>query len=222
MPAAPLLELTAEDLLVTTRAVRKRLDFDRPVDRDTLRACVEVALQAPSGSNRWPMQFLVVTDRALVAAAGAVYARAYADYKAMDGVYIGSIDKGTPALNDQQQRTARSADHLAENMGRAPALVLACATGRADGDVPPIRKTTLLGSVLPGMWSFMLAARLRGLGTSWTTVALFRERELAEVLGIPIDSVTIGAMTPVAYTLGTDFKPAARPAADDVIHWDRW
>ena len=218
----PLLPLSAHELLTTTRAVRKRLDFDRPVSRDTLRECVADALQAPSGSNRWPLQFVIVTDPERREAVAEVYRRAYEQYRAMDGVYIGSIDKGDDGLNDQQQRTARSADALAENMHRAPALVVACARGRAEGDVPPISKTTLLGSMLPGMWSFMLAARLRGLGTSWTTVALFREQELADALGVPNDEVTIGCLSPVAYTVGTDFKPAARPDPDSVIHWDRW
>ena len=115
----------------------------------------------------------------------------------------------------------RVADYLAEHMGEAPALVVACVMGRAD-DGPPIRKTTLLGSVLPGMWSFMLAARLRGLGTSWSSVHLFKEQEAAEVLGIPYDEVTQVCLTPVAYTKGTSFKPAMRPDPEEVIHWDRW
>jgi nitroreductase len=219
----PTLPLTAEQLLMTTRAVRKRLDFDRPVPRELLRECVEAALQAPSGSNRWAMQFVIVTDPERRRALADVYRAGYALYREMDGVYIGSVDKGDEELNRQQQRTARSADHLAENMHRAPALVVACAPGRAEGgDVAPIRKTTLLGSVLPGMWSFMLAARLRGLGTAWTTVHLFKEQDAADVLGIPNDAVTMGALTPVAYTKGTEFRPAMRPDPDSVIHWDRW
>ena len=106
-------------------------------------------------------------------------------------------------------------------MGDAPALVVACGLGRADQG-PPMRKTGLLGSVLPGMWSFMLAARLRGLGTAWTTLHLHKEQEAAEVLGIPYDEVTQACLTPVAYTKGTSFRPAMRPDPDEVIHWDRW
>ncbi|WP_345339947.1 nitroreductase family protein, partial [Actinomycetospora succinea] len=100
-------------------------------------------------------------------------------------------------------------------------LVLACAMGRPDNG-PSIAKTTLLGSVMPGMWSFMLAARARGLGTAWTSVSLFREQETADVVGIPIDEVTIAALSPVAYTLGTDFRPALRPDPEEVIHWEQW
>lgn len=216
-----LLPLSAEELLTTTRGVRKRLDFSRPVERDVLRECVATALQAPSGSNRWALQFVIVTDPDVRRAFGEVYRECYELYKTLDGVYIGSIDKGDPALNDQQQKTTVSADYLGEHFGEAPAIVAACAPARAE-DGPPIRKTTLLGSVLPGMWSFMLAARLRGLGTSWTTVSLFDEAKTGEALRIPIDEVTIGAVTPVAYTRGTDFKPALRPDPDDVIHWDGW
>jgi hypothetical protein len=142
-------------------------------------------------------------------------------YRSLEGVYIGSLDKGDPALNAQQQRTTESADYLAEHMGDAPALVVACIMGRAE-DGPPIRKTTLMGSVLHGMWSFMLAARLRGLGTAWSTVHLFEEKKAAEVLGIPYDEVTQACLSPVAYTNGTSFRPALRPAPEEVIHWDRW
>ena len=216
-----LLPLSAEELLLTTRGVRKRLDFSRPVEREVLRECVATALQAPSGSNRWALQFVIVTDPEIRRAFGEVYRECYELYKTLDGVYIGSIDKGDAERNAQQQRTTVSADHLAEHFGEAPAIVVACAPGRAE-DGPAIRKTTLLGSVLPGMWSFMLAARLRGLGTSWTTVSLFDEEKTGAALRIPVEEVTIGAITPVAYTLGTGFKPALRPDPDEVIHWDGW
>jgi nitroreductase len=219
-PRTDLLELTPYQLLTTTRAVRKRLDFERPVEKDVLRACVEIALQAPSGSNRFPMQFVIVTDEARRQALGDAYRDAYADYEASPG-YIGAIDKGDPDHNAQQQRTARSADHLAEHFHRAPAIVLACGLGRAD-DGPPDRKTNLLGSVDPGMWSFMLAARLHGLGTCWTGLSLHDEQRTADIVGIPIDAVTIAAISPVAYTKGTDFRPALRPEPHDVIHWEAW
>lgn len=214
------LALRAEELLTTTRAVRRRLDFDRPVSRDVLRACVAMALQAPSGSNRWPMQFVIVCDEERRRALGAAYRDAFADYRASSG-YIGKLDKGDEAANAQQQRTARSAEHLAEHIHEAPAIVLACGLGRADGQ-PAFKAVNLAASVHPGMWSFMLAARLHGLGTCWTGVSLNDEARTAQVVGIPIDRVTICAVSPVAYTKGTDFRPALRPAPDEVIHWDGW
>jgi nitroreductase len=216
-----LLPLTAEELLTTTRGVRKRLDFSRPVERDVLRACVAAALQAPSGSNRWALQFVIVTDPDRRRAIGDAYRRGYQTYRGLDGVYIGSIEKGDPALDEQQRRTTSSADYLAEHYGEAPAIVAACAPGRAE-EGPPIKKTTLLGSVMPGMWSFMLAARLRGLGTCWTTVGLFEEAATSEAFGIDSSTVTIASISPVAYTRGTEFRPALRPDPDSVIHWDYW
>jgi nitroreductase len=214
------LALSAEELLTTTRAVRRRLDLSRPVPRDVLRRCVELALQAPSGSNRWPLQFVIVTDAGRRRALAEAYRDAYAAYRASRG-YIGKVDKGDEGRNAQQQRTAQSADRLAETMDRVPAIVLACALGRADGR-PTYQAVNLAASVHPGMWSFMLAARLHGLGTCWTGVSLSDERRTAAIVGIPHDDVTICALSPVAYTIGTDFRPALRPAPDEVIHWDSW
>jgi nitroreductase len=207
-------------LLATTRAVRRRLDFDRPVDPAVLRACVALALQAPSGSNRFPIQFVIVLDEGRRCALGDAYRHAYAAYRESPG-YIGSVEKDDPEANAQQQRTARSADYLSEHFHRAPAIVLACGLGRVDAG-PAHRLVNLMGSVHPPMWSFMLAARLHGLGTCWTGVSLHEERATAEIVGIPIDRVTIGAVTPVAHTKGTDFRPARRPDPEDVIHWDAW
>jgi nitroreductase len=219
-PVTGLLPLSAEEVLTTTRAVRRRLDFSRPVPHEVLRACVAVALQAPSGSNRWTLEFVVVTDAERRHALADAYRDAYAKYRASSG-YIGRVDKGDPNLNRRQQRTAGAADHLAENFHRAPAIVLACGLGRADG-LPAFRAINLAASVHPGMWSFMLAARLHGLATCWTGISLIDERRTAEIVGIPHDEVTICAITPVAYAIGTDFRPAPRPDPDEVIHWEVW
>ena len=214
------LDLSAEELLTTTRAVRRRLDFSRPIPPAVLRACVALALQAPSGSNRWPAQFVIVTEAERRAALGEAYRDAYRAYRDSSG-YIGKVDKGDDERNAQQQRTARSADHLAEHFHLAPAIVLACGLGRAD-DLPAFRAVNLAASVHPAMWSFMLAARLHGLGTCWTAVSLYDEQRTAELVGIPHDEVTICAVSPVAYTAGTAFRPALRPDPDDVIHWEVW
>lgn len=216
-----LLPLGPDELLSTTRAVRKRLDFSRPVPDELIRECVAMAMQSPSGSNNMTMQFVVVRDEAKRRAIGEIYRQCYAMYQNMPGIYIGSIDKGDELANAQQQRSASSADFLGEHMGDAPALVIACTAGRTDG-MPAMVTSSMMGNVLPAMWSFMLAARARGLGTCWTTVHLFMEQQAAEVLGIPFDAVQQVCLTPVAFTSGTDFKPAARPAADSIIHWDNW
>jgi len=217
-----LLPLNPDELLSTTRAVRKRLDFDRPVPDDLIRECVGLAMQSPSGSNNMSMQFVVVRDPAKKAAIGEVYRQCYGMYKTWDGVYIGSIDKGSVEANEQQARSASSADVLGERMGDAPALVIACTTGgRVDG-TPALISANRFGNVLPAMWSFMLAARARGLGTAWTTLHLVMEQQVADIVGIPFDEVQQACLSPLAYTIGTDFRPAARPPADSIIHWDTW
>jgi nitroreductase len=209
----PLLSLDPDQLLSTTRAVRKRLDFDRPVPAELIRECVAMALQAPSGSNVVTMQFVVITDTEKRRAIGQIYGEVYAGYQGSPH-YVGAQQGPEPG---QQARVASSADFLGQHMGEAPVLVLACNTG-AD------RKSAVrgMGNVLPGAWSFMLAARARGLGTAWTSMHLAREQEVADLLGIPFETVAQAVLTPVAFTRGTDFKPAARPDPDTVIHWDAW
>ncbi|MGA9279461.1 nitroreductase family protein [Ilumatobacter sp.] len=218
----PLLDLTTDELLTTTRAVRKRLDYDRPVDDADIRDCVRIAMQSPSGSNSMTMQFVVVQDEAKREKIGDIYRQCFDIYKSMDGVYAGSIVKDTPAEQEQQDRVATSADYLGQTMGQAPALVIACtASGRVDGASGMIAASTM-GNVLPAMWSFMLAARARGLGTAWTTVGLMMEQEIADVVGIPFDEVQQVCLSPIAHTKGTDFKQAMRPDPDTIIHWDNW
>lgn len=217
-----LLDLDPDQLLSTTRAVRKRLDYGRPVDESLVRECVALAMQSPSGSNQMSMQFVVVRDEAKRAAIGAIYAECFDVYRNLDGIYAGSIVRDTPAEQAQQDRVTESANHLADTMGRAPVLVIACRTGgRLDG-VPAMMAASALANILPATWSFMLAARARGLGTAWTTIGLMRERDIADVVGIPFDDVQQVCLTPLAHTKGTDFRPAARPEPDSIIHWDAW
>jgi nitroreductase len=218
----PVLDLTPDELLSTTRAVRKRLDVSRPVPAELIRECVAAALQAPSGSNNLTMQFVIVTDATKRAAIGEVYRQCYEVYKTLDGVYVGSIHKPTDAENAQQRRVQTSADFLGEHMGDAPALVLACsAGGRVDGQ-PAFASVGGLSNVLPAMWNFMLAARARGLGTAWTTLHLMMEQQVADIVGIPFDTVQQTCLSPLAFTVGTDFRPAMRPDPEEIIHWDTW
>jgi nitroreductase len=218
-----LLPLNPDELLTTTRAVRKRLDFTRPVPDELIRECVAAAMQSPSGSNNMTMQFMIVKDEEKRRAIGEVYRQGFEIYKSMDGVYVGSIDKGSDDLNAQQARVVDSALYLADHMGDAPVLVIGCnAAGiRADGG-PGMMVSSMMGNILPAMWSFMLAARARGLGTAWTTIHLMMEQQVADIVGIPFDSVQQVCLSPLAYTVGTDFKPAKRPDPESVIHWDTW
>lgn len=216
-----LLPLSPDELLSTTRAVRKRLDFGRDVPDDVIRECIALSMQAPSGSNSPTMQFVIVKDRAKRQAIGDVYRACYAAYKSMDGIYIGSIDKGSADANAQQQKSATSADFLGEHMGDAPVLVLGCTLGRAD-NVPGLMVASMMANIQPAMWSFMLAARARGMGTAWTTVHLMQEQAVADIVGLPHDQVQQVCLSPLAYTMGTDFNAAVRPPADSIIHWDTW
>ncbi|HET8601169.1 MAG TPA: nitroreductase family protein [Segeticoccus sp.] len=210
-----------DELLTTTRAVRRRLDLTRPVEPGLLRECLALALQAPSGSNDQEWHFVVVTDDATRAALADVYRRAAVAYN--------TRTRGTKTrrrtLDDGERATRRrvlaSAGYLYEHVHEVPAFVVPCVDGRFDG-APLADQATAFGSILPAVWSFMLAARSRGLGTSWTTAHLELEAEAATVLGIPFDEVTQVALIPVGHTLGDDFRPAPRRPVDDVVHWDRW
>ena len=133
-----------------------------------------------------------------------------------------TIQKADETEQAQQERVADSADYLGEHMGDAPVLVIACNNGSRVDNVGAMGAASMMGNVLPAMWSFMLAARARGLGTAWTTMHLMMEQQVADVLGIPFATVQQACLSPLAHTLGTDFKPAARPAPDTIIHWDQW
>jgi nitroreductase len=126
-----------------------------------------------------------------------------------------------PSLAPVQQRIFESAKYLADNMHRAPVLLIPCFTGRAESG-GAIGQASQYGSVLPAAWSFMLAARARGLGTAWTTLHLMFEQEAAKVLGIPYDQVTQTALIPVAYTKGTEFKAGSRKPLEPVLHVNGW
>jgi nitroreductase len=215
------LNLTPDQVLTTTRSVRKRLDFTRPVEPEVIRECLEIALQAPSGSNSQQWHFIVVTDADKRLALAELYRKSFSAYRAQRAAAAAR----RPVTNAQraatQERITDSADYLAEHLHEVPVHLIPCITGRFDG-LPGNQQAGAWGSILPATWSFMLAARARGLGTAWTTLHLPYEKEAAEVLGIPYEKITQAALIPVAYTLGTDFSPAAREPLDTVLHWDKW
>ncbi|NNL66913.1 MAG: nitroreductase family protein [Myxococcales bacterium] len=219
------LNLSADEVLSTTRAVRKRLDFDKPVPLEVIHECLEYAIQAPTGSNAQGWQFVIVTDAEKRAKIGELYRERFAAYRKMP-VSAHAIAEGrSDADRAQQDRVIDSAEYLAENLAKAPVFLIPCITGRLDagpGPMPNIMGASLYGSIIPAAWSFMLAARERGLGTAWTTIHLMDEKIVADLLGIPFDEVTQIALIPVAYTKGTDFKPARRLPLEQLVHVDRW
>lgn len=211
------LGLTADEVLTTTRSVRKRLDFDRPVDRSVVEECIDIALQAPTGSNNQGWQWMVVEDDGLKAKICSYYRDNFNRYR---NAPKPSYDEGDTRA-ERREAVTDSATYLSENFHLAPFLVIPCHLGRVDGQ-PGAAQAGYWGSILPAVWSFMLALRERGLGSAWTTLHLPNEKEVAELLGIPYDSVTQAGLFPVAYTKGTEFKKAPRLPAADLIHWDRW
>jgi nitroreductase len=220
----PQLDLTPDQLLTTTRSVRKRLDFSRPVAPELIRECLEVALQAPTGGNRQGWQWVVVTDAAKRQALGDIYRQSWTTYLSQpfnQPEAFATISARDPQRGQTLGRIFESSNYLAEHMHEAPALLVPCIRGRSEG-LSAEDQAGFWGSILPAVWSFMLAARLRGLGTAWTSVHLYHERETAELLGIPYEKVTQAALVPIAYTLGEDFKPAAREPLEKVLHWDGW
>jgi nitroreductase len=216
-----LLGLTPDEVLATTRSVRKRLDLTRPVEPEVIRECLELALQAPTGGNRQQWHFMVITDSAKRQAIGDIYRRGWALYRASQQPVLEKLAARYPERAEVQERILASADYLAEHMHEVPVLLIPCIAGRMEG-LSSADQAGGWGSILPAAWSFMLAARSRGLGTSWTTVHLLFEGEAAEVLGIPFQRITQAALIPVAYTDTSDFSPAKREPVGSVTHWDSW
>lgn len=214
------LNLTADEVLTTTRAVRKRLDFDRPVALETLKECLEIALQAPTGSNSQGWHFVLVTEADKIEAIAKLYKAAFDEY-VFGPNQPTEQHKDDPSMAEVQQRVQDSARYLADNLHRVPALLIPCAA-RPDAPGTPLTvAASIFGSILPATWSFMLAARERGLGTCWTTLHLTQEKIIADLLGVPEDVAQV-AMIPVAHTQGTDFKVAPRKSLDGVLHVNNW
>ncbi len=212
------LNLSAEEVLTTTRSVRKRLDFERPVERSLVVDCIDIALQAPTGSNAQGWQWVVIEDQAKKDAISALYAANFAAYaKAPRPEY----EQGD-VRRESMPKVADSATYLAQNFAKAPYLVIPCIKGRMGEGVPSATQAGAWGSILPAVWSFMLALRSKGLGSAWTTLHLPSEEEAAEIVGIPFAEYTQAGLFPVAYTKGMDFKRANRLPADELIHWDTW
>jgi nitroreductase len=210
---------TVDHLLTTTRSVRKRLDFSRPVAPELIEKCIEIALQSPTGSNQQGWHVMVVTERAKIKTIGDLYLQAFKAYADPANPMLALPPEGDIRA-EQLPRVLASAMYLAEHFHQAPVLVLFCIDGRIEQG-PVVAQASVYGSILPAAWSFMLAARARGLGSAWTTLHLFHEKEIAELLGIP-DTVTQAALLPVAYFTGDDFKLAKRIPATQVTYWNAW
>jgi nitroreductase len=204
----------ADELLTTTRAVRKRLDLTRPVPREVILDCIRISQQAPTGSNVQGWRWMVVTDPAKKQALATIYREVSAGYFADAG------ERAKGSKNPQTARVFASASFLLDHLHEVPALVIPCQLGHPPEDIFAAT-ASYYASIYPAVWSFNLALRARGLGAVLTTMHLLRERDAAALLGIP-DNVTQVAMLPVAYTIGDDFRPADRPPPESITSFDSW
>jgi nitroreductase len=212
------LNLSVDEVLTTTRSVRKRLDFDKPVPREVLLECLELAIQAPTGSNQQGWQWVFVEDADKKKVLADIYLKNFTWYASQPKPEFGAEDTRT----QQRDRVVSSAVYLAEHMHEAPVLMIPCLEGDVEFAVQG--GASFWGSLLPAAWSYMLALRSRGLGSAWTTLHLINdgERKAAELLGIPYEKYRQGGLFPVAYTKGTDFRPAKRLPVEQVVHFDSW
>jgi nitroreductase len=228
--AEPLDLSTVDRLLTTTRTVRRRLQLDAPVDLETVMTSLEIAQQAPTGSNNRAYRWIVVTDperrrrlAELYRLGLGEYARATAELEARG--FEGRVDvdgtEQTHARDAQTKRVFASARHLTEHLHEVPVHVVPCMLGRLPDEYDNFRAAAFYGSIQPAVWSFMLALRARGLGSAYTTLHLVHEREAAEVLGIPDEVTQIGLVAVAPFT-GDDFRPADRGPIAEIVHVDRW
>lgn len=208
-------DLAQTDLLLsTTRAVRKRLDLERPVEREVLLDCIRLSQQAPTPSNSQTWRWLIVTDPAKRNVLADIYRQ----------VGMGYLKAAAANITEGDQQTHQvyeSALWLAENLERVPVHVIPCMQGRLPDGTGAMTWCSMLGGIFPAVWSFQLALRSRGLGSVLTTLHLGGEKDAAGLLGIPADVQQV-ALLPVAYTKGTEFKVARRPPVEGIVHWDTW
>ena len=191
-----------DDVLSTARSVRRKLDFDRPIEQQVIEDCINIATQAPVGLGGENWRFLIVRDKGKKTRLARLYKEVMIELTAARGIDI--------------KATHRS---LMDRMHDMPILILVCVIGKPEPT--HARQLAFYGSILPAAWSLMLALRARGIGATWTSVLSAREKEVADILGIPQD-VTQTIMLPIAYTKGVVLKPADRLPASEVTFIDSW
>jgi nitroreductase len=203
---------SVDHLLSTTRAVRRRLDLTRAVPRELILDCIRLSQQAPTASNTQTWRWLVVDDPGKRRELGALYAQ---------GIPAIQQSRQQMPADAQTQRVYESASWLAEHLAEVPLIAIPCVVGRLPEPTPLVIAASVFGSIYQAVWSFQLALRSRGLGSTFTTLHLLFEEQARKLLGIPEDVMQV-ALLPVAYTKGSDFKRAARPPAESIVHWNQW
>jgi nitroreductase len=201
--------------LSTTRSVRRRIDWERPIEREVIEQCIDIATQAPTGLLAEAWRFLVIVDPERKARMAEIYRSAFSELGAVRAEYARRAGTDPPPLKPVQQA-------LADRLHEMPALILVCSEGRLDGVSDTVaRQVGFYGSVLPAAWSLMVALRARGIGATWTSLHLMRESETARAFGIP-ENVTQTVLLPIGYTRDAVLRPAVRKPARQVTFWDAW
>jgi nitroreductase len=199
-------------LLTTTKQVRKRLDLSRSVPHNELLECIGLADHAPMGGNLERNRWMIIDDDAKKSAIAVYFEAVGRPYLAANAELRG---------DDRSQRVIGSATYLVDHLAEVPALVLSMRLDRPPLDQSQGQAAAYYGSVLPGVWSFQLAARARGIGSAWTTFHLEHEAEVAELLGIP-PTVTQVCLLAVGYYTGDTFAAAPRRPASEVTYLNEW
>ena len=212
-----MLDLTPDQVLTTTRTVRRRLDFSKRVERSLIEECLEIAFQAPNGSNMNNWHWVVIDDPTLVQQAGRIYNEGLDAFIETLGGAVGDDYMG--ASVPRYERISESTQYLRDHIHESPALLLPLLVGRTEG-ANAFYQASHWGSIVQAVWSFMLALRPRGLGSAWTTGHLWREEQMAALLGVPFDQYTQVGLFPIAYTVGTDFRAAYRKPLEEVVSWN--
>lgn len=221
MSEYPIVDMTTDELLTTTRAVRRRLDLTKPVPLGLIRECLEIAVQAPTSANVQNWSFIVVTEAEQRCAIADVYRRTW-EMIAASPLAVADRFQDNPARNREQHKVSDSATYLADHIGEVPVLMIPCVEViDGDGKLTAENANQYWSSIMPATWSYMLAARSRGLGTTWTGVTIAADDEMRAILGLP-DNVYHATTIPTAYYTGTTFHRANRIPLDDVVHFDRW
>ncbi len=215
--------LTPEELLTTTRAVRKRLDLEKPVEIELVKKCIKIAQQAPTASNRQNWHFMIITEQSIKNSLCDFFTKGWQSYIDSPTSVAKTKSSDNPKKSKTQSKIYESAKYLVDNLRNVPVFVIPCIEGRTDGSNVSVRvQSSIWGSIAPAVWNFMLAARLYGLGTTWTSFHLLFEKEAAKLLNIPYEKVMQVSLLPLAYYKGSSFKPAPRDSVEKIIHFNSW
>jgi nitroreductase len=225
-PSASRVVHDPDELLATTPSVRRRLDLDRPVERSVIEECLDLAVHAPNGSNQQAYRFVCVDDPSRRQRLADIYRAAMAEF--IDRPRTTAAEDNVDRSSPEQQRVAASVFYLRDHLHEVPVLCVPIIAGRTDGQGPGAQsertgsfwQASRWGSIVPTIWSFMLALRSRGLGSAWTTLTLLKEEEVAEVLGIEFEQWMQAGLFPIAYTKGTAFRPTPRRPGAQFLSWN--